>query len=134
MEMEDVAAGGWTKLMATGDKAEGIFVKSFVKPPRDQFGEQIVAVLVDADGIEQNVALPASNTRYVNQVKGLKVGHQVVITLEGFWNKDKSELVSEPGKTKGGLSFAKNYSIKQSKLPDPSYNAIDIVQVAKDTF
>lgn len=67
-------------------------------------------------------------------MKALKQGHQVEITLEGFYNQDKSELVSEPGKTKKGISFAKNYSIRQSKLPDPSFSATEIVEIAEELF
>lgn len=126
MEMEDVSVGGWLKLVAMGDKATGIFIKSFVKPATESFGEQICVTLLTESG-EQSVGLPWKNPRYVNSVKALKPGHQVEITLEGFYNQDKSELVSEPGKTKKGISFAKNYSIRQSKLPDPSYNAMETV-------
>ena len=121
MEMQDVASGGWLKLVETGDKAEWVFQKYFMKEAREQYGEQIVAVLIDAGGVEQNVSFPASNTRYLNQVKGLKPGHKVIVTLEWFWNKDKGELVNESGKTKWGMSFAKNYSIKQSTLPDTTF-------------
>lgn len=57
MEMEDVSVGGWLKLVAMGDKATGIFVKSFVKSATESFGEQICVTLLTENG-EQSVGLP----------------------------------------------------------------------------
>lgn len=120
-EWEEVATGGWAKFVDAGDKAQGIFTGYHIKAENGQFGEQIVAELDTPEGVVY-VGLSSKNPRYSNGIKNLKVGHDTLITLEGFYNQDKGELQSEPGKTKLGMSFAKNYSIKQSKLPDPSFN------------
>jgi len=41
-------------------------------------------------------------------------------------------LVDAPGKTKKGMCFAKNYSIKQSKTVDPSYQKAQASEVFTD--
>lgn len=87
-DFEEVSAGGWAKFDHQGQQVRGVFVESFTKEARDQFGEQIVATLDTADGL-MNVGFPASNPKYKNGVKALKVGHDVLVTLEGFWNQDK---------------------------------------------
>jgi len=120
-DMEEVASGGWAKFTKQGDKAQWIFTGYHIKEAQGQFAEQIVAELDTPEGVVY-VGLPSKNTRYSNGIKNLKVGHKALITLDGFYNQDKGELGAEPGKTKLGMSFAKNYSIKQSKAPDPTWN------------
>lgn len=131
-DFEEVSSGGWAKFDHQGQQVRGVFVESFTKEARDQFGEQIVATLDTADGLI-NVGFPASNPKYKNGVKALKVGHDVLITLEGFWNQDKWELVTEAGKTKKGMSFAKSYSIKQSKNPNPNWKNPNMEEVVPAT-
>jgi hypothetical protein len=81
-----------------------------------------VAVLVN-DGSTTNVGLPSKNAKYLNSIRALKPGHRVRISLTGYYDQDKATIVPNPGKTKKGTSFAKNYSIQMSKTPDPSYSA-----------
>lgn len=121
--MEDVGGSMWFKFNTAGDTARGVFVEYFIKEANGMYGEQIVAVLSTPQG-NINVGIPSKNPRYSGGIKNLKVGHTALIELEGFYNQDKDELVSEPGKTKGGVNFAKNYKIQQSKLPDPSYKSM----------
>lgn len=131
--MEEVGGSAWAKFNTAGDEAKGIFTEYFIKEANGMYGEQIVAVLSTPNG-SINVGLPSKNPRYSGGIKNLKVGHKVIIKLVGFYNQDKDELVPEPGKTKGGVNFAKNYSIQQSKLPDPSYQSMISVTDVDDTF
>lgn len=120
-DFEEVSAGGWAKLTNKGDLVRGMFTGYFIQPAREQFGEQIVATLEGEDGSVTNVGLPTSNPKYANGIKKLTPGHDVIITLEGFWNSDKGEMVDESGKTKKMKSFAKSYSIRQSKSQNPKW-------------
>lgn len=127
-DFEEVSAGGWAKFDHQWQQVRWVFVEYFIKEARDQFGEQIVATLDTPEGLI-NVWFPSSNAKYKSGVKALKVGHDVLVTLEGFWNQDKWELVTEPGKTKKGMSFAKSYSIKQSKNPNPNWKNPNMEEV-----
>lgn len=127
-EWEEVQSGGWAKFMAAGDKAQWVFTGYHLKEANGQFAEQIVAELDTPEGTVY-VGLPYKNPRYGNGIKNLKVGHMTLITLEGFYNQDKGELQDTPGKTKLGMSFAKNYSIKQKPLPEPTWNQpVSVIQ------
>lgn len=130
-EFEEVSAGSWAKFTTKGESVEGTFVEYLTKPATDQFGEQIVAVL-SADGSTVNVGFPSKNPKYLNSVKALKPGHKVRVTLNGFYNQATGTMVDEPGKTKTGISFAKNYQILQSKLPDANYNPMTEPKISNE--
>lgn len=132
-DFEEVQAGGWAKFTAKGEQVEGIFIETFNKPAQDQFGEQVVIVL-ENDGSITNVWLPAKNAKYSNTAKALKPGHRVRVTLAGFYNQDSGNIVDLPGKTKKGTSYAKNYTIAQSKEVDPTYNKPAKVTEDLETF
>ena len=75
-DFEDVAGSAWAKFDKKGDIARGIFSEYFIKPERDQFPEQIVAVLVNATFNGEpvgtlNVGLSSKNARYANGIKSL---------------------------------------------------------------
>lgn len=121
-DFEEVALSAWAKFEKQGDVVRGVFSEYFIKEAQGAFGEQTVAVLNDSsfNGKEvgtMNIGLSSKNPRYKNAIKNLKAWHTVLITLEGFYNQDKDALEQFGGKTKLGVSFAKNYSIKQSKSP-----------------
>lgn len=122
-DFEEVQAGGWAKLTNKWELVEGIFIETFTKPAQDQFGEQVVLVL-ENDGSITNIGLPGKNAKYTNTAKALKPGHRVRVTLAGFYDQDKGMLVDLPGKTKKGTSYAKSYTIQQSKEIDPNYNKV----------
>ena len=117
---DEVSGSSWAKFEKKGDSFVGMFTEYFDKEARDQFGAQIVAVLETAEGTI-NVWLPASNPRYLGAIRKLVPGHDVKITLEGYYNQDTGQLMDEPGKTKKGTNWAKNYSIKQSRVPNPKF-------------
>lgn len=116
VEMQDVSAGWWAKLSEAWEHIKGVFKECFVKPAKDQFGEQIVAV-IENDQWVHNVPLSGKNPMYVNTIKALRPGHVVSITLEWFWNGEAKKLESKPGKTKVGVSYAKSFKIQESAHP-----------------
>ncbi len=126
--MEEVISGWWAKFVTAWDSAHGIFTGFHIKEANGQFSEQIVAEFDTPNGIVY-VGLPSKNPRNSNSIQSLKIGHRACITLIGFYNQDKWEVVDQPGKTKLGMSFAKNYSFRQSKLPDPSFNKLQPITV-----
>lgn len=115
-EMQDVRAGGWAKLSEAWEQVKGVFKEYFIKPAKDQFGEQIVAV-IENDQWTHNVPLSGKNAMYVNTIKALRPGHVVSITLEWFWNGEAKKLENKPGKTKMGVSYAKSFRIQESAHP-----------------
>lgn len=128
-DFDEVSGSAWAKFEKKGDSFVGMFTEHFDKEARDQFGAQIVAVLETTEGTI-NVGLPASNPRYLGAIRKLVPGHDVKITLEGYYNQDTGTLMDEGGKTKKGTNWAKNYSIKQSRTPNPNF----MKDVADNTF
>lgn len=117
MEMQDIEGGSWMKFQQVGDTAEGVFKEFFVKEARELFPEQLVIVLTGADGSETNVWFSTANPRYANSIRNMKAGHYVKVSLTGYYNQDTQTSVTEPGKTKKGMSFAKQYKFEMSKDP-----------------
>lgn len=129
----EVSGSSWKKFTKTGDTVTGMFTEWFTKEAKDDFGEQTVAI-IETDTGTVNVGLPASNPRYDGAIRKFIPWHDVRITLTGFYNQTLDQVVSEPGKTKSGRSFARNFSIQQSSLINPKYNnnAQDMVSVFDD--
>lgn len=118
-EFQEVSWSSWAKFQNKWDTVQWVFIEHFTKEAREQFGEQIVAVLQTADWTV-NVGLPASNPRYLWGIRKLIPWHNVRITLSWFFNQDTQTLSDVPWKTRKGTSFAKNYSILQSINPAPT--------------
>jgi hypothetical protein len=119
-DFDEVSGSAWAEFKKKGDSFQGMFIEHFDKEARGKYGPQIVAVLETSAGTI-NVGLPAANSRYLGAIRKLTPGHDVKISLEGYYNQDTEQLMDVPGKTKKGTNWAKNYSIKQSRTPNPNF-------------